>query len=196
MFDELRLRKTVCEVMKIAYERGLVNVLGGNASLRYGDGFLITPSQIPKYRLKPSDIIYMKLDGTWYGELNPSMEWRMHAEIYRKYPWANAVLHTHNPYTLAIYLGGLHIQPNEYVEAYSIGQCISVVEFHPPGSPDLAKAVANAVGKCRSVVLLGHGVVSASDNIFKALDAVEAMEDLSRIEFIKYLLSETRKPQQ
>jgi L-fuculose-phosphate aldolase len=193
MLDELKLRENICEVMKIAHERGLVNVLGGNASIRYGDGFIITPSQVPKHLLKPSDIIYMKLNGTWYGKLTPSMEWKMHAEIYRKHSWVNAILHTHNPYTLAIYLSGLSLKPSEYVEAYSIGECISVVNFHTPGSQDLAKAVADAVSKCRSVVLLGHGVVSVSDNIFKALDAVEAMEDLSRIEFIKFLLNKAHK---
>ena len=180
------------EVMRIAHDRGLVNLLGGNASIRWGDGFYITPSQVPKNQLRPEDMVYVPFDLGPELSLSgkkASMEWRMHREIYLNNPEVNAVLHTHNPYTLALYMSGLEVNPKEFVEAYTIGECISLVPFLPAGSVELARSVAEALKSCKVAVLLNHGVVAGAKNLSIALDSVEALEDLSRITIMRNLLS-------
>ncbi len=193
-----KLLEILSDVMRIAHERRLINVLGGNASFRWGDGFYITPSQVPKHKLTLEDIVYVPFDMGPQLSLSgkkASMEWRMHQYIYLKNPEINAILHTHNPYTLAVYTAGLSINPKEYVEAYSIGECIATVPQIPPGTERLAKAVAEAMTKCRVVVLLGHGVVVGAKTLYKALDAAEALEDISIAELTKHMLKYgTAKP--
>ncbi len=186
-----KLLADVAEVMRLAYDRGLINILGGNASIRWGNGFWITPSQVPKNKLSIEDFVYVDItEGPKPNPLGrkPSMEWRMHRGIYAALSDVKAILHTHNPHTVALYSLGLSIRPNDYIEAYSIGDCVSVVPKLPAGSEDLAESVTEALIKCRIAVLLGHGVVVATNNIYRALDAAEALEDIATIELFKNLL--------
>ncbi len=186
-----RLLEMLADVMRLAHERGLINVLGGNASFRWGDGFYITPSQVPKHRLMPEDMVYVPFDMGPQRSLSgkrASMEWRMHKLIYEELPDVNAIVHTHNPITLTLYSSGLCVNPEDYIEAYSIGKCVATVPYVPPGSEELARAVASAVRKCRVVVLLGHGVVAAAKTLYQALDAVEALNDISLAELFKHIV--------
>ena len=176
-------------VMRLAYNRGLINIKGGNASIRERDGFWITPSQVPKNMLRPEDMVYVELTGKWEGSRKPSIEYRMHLMIYKEIKDVKAIVHTHNPYTLALYESGLTLDPTKYIEAYSIGECVAVVPKLPAGSNELAENVVSALGKCRVAVLLGHGAVAITKgDIFSALDALEALEDVSKIELLKTLL--------
>ncbi len=191
-----RLLEMLADVMRVAHARGLINVLGGNASFRWGDGFYITPSQVPKHRLSPEDMVYVPFDMEPQKSLTgkkASMEWRMHKYIYQALPEVNAIVHTHNPFTLALYSAGLSVNPEDYIEAYSIGKCVATIPYIPPGSEELAKAVANAVRKCRVVVLLGHGVVAAARTLYQALDAVEALNDICIAEALKHVITSSEK---
>ena len=186
----LSARELLALVMRLAYSRGLINIKGGNASIRDGSGFWITPSQIPKNMLKPEDMVYVGLDGKWEAGLKPSMEYRMHLMIYREFNDVKAIIHTHNPHTLALYESGLALDPTKYIEAYSIGECIAIVPKLPAGTEELAKGVADAIRRCKVAVLLGHGAVAVSKgDILSALDALEALEDISKVELFKVLLS-------
>ena len=183
-------RELLALVMRLAYNRGLINIKGGNASIREGDGFWVTPSQLPKNMLKPDDMVYVRLNGEWKGRYNPSIEYIMHLMIYREIKNVKGVLHSHNPHTLALYESGLSINPAKYVEAYSIGDCVAVVPKLPAGSKELAENVVEALRKCRVAVLLGHGAVAVNQkDIFTALDALEALEDISKVELLKAVLN-------
>ena len=65
----------------------------GNVSVRFEEGFLITPSGLAYDRLSPDDIVYVGMDGAQQGPLTPSSEWRMHRDIYVNRAEAGAVLH-------------------------------------------------------------------------------------------------------
>ncbi len=181
----------VAEVMRLAHSKGLINVLGGNASIRWGDGFWITPSQIPKNKLDVTDFVYVDINEGPKPNVKgrkPSIEWRMHREIYAALSDVNAILHTHSPYTIALYSLGLSVRPSEFVEAFSFSGCVSVVPKLPAGSSELASAVTEALVKCRIAVLLGHGVVVTASDIFRALDIAESLENMAKIELFRNML--------
>ena len=183
-----KLLNSLCDVMKVAHARGLVNVLGGNASFRWGDGFYITPSQIPKHTLKPEDMVYVPFESEPEVSLSgrrASIEWRMHWEVYRRREDIKAVLHLHNPRTVALYSLGLETDFSNYIEGESIN-CISKVKPLPEGSIELAKAVGEAVSKCNVAVLLNHGVIIVGKSLYHDLDTAEALEDLSLVTLLKY----------
>ncbi|MEM0014011.1 MAG: class II aldolase/adducin family protein [Zestosphaera sp.] len=178
-------------VMKLAYEKNLINLLGGNASIRCGEGFFITPSQVPKNSLSIEDFVFIRLGDNQVissSSRRPSIEWRMHKAVYVARPEAYAILHTHNPYTIALYDAGLRVDVTKFVEAYSIGECVETVPYKPAGSLELANSTAEALRRCRVAVLLNHGVISACKDLYSCLDALEALEDLSKITLVQHLL--------
>jgi ribulose-5-phosphate 4-epimerase/fuculose-1-phosphate aldolase len=51
--------------------------------------------------LHEEDLVKVNLEtGKTLGRLKPSIEWYMHVSIYKKLGKANAIVHTHSPYTL------------------------------------------------------------------------------------------------
>jgi len=185
-------RRALVDVMKRLHSRGLVNIRGGNASIKLelAPGYTlvyITPSGKPKDILRETDIAVISLEGE-IVEGKPSSEYRLHIEVYRRRREARAVVHAHSPLTLAAHrLGLLGKIADRYVEAsYYVG-CVEVVGMLSPGSMELARSVGEKAAKCNAIILEGHGVVAIGsatnpvEAVYEALDRVEALEDLSRI---------------
>ncbi|ALU11853.1 aldolase [Ignicoccus islandicus DSM 13165] len=172
------------EVMKLLYQRGLITVLSGNASLKCGEFFLITPSGVPKHKIKDLTRVNLKTL-EWEGP-KPSIEYRMHAQIYLNTDF-QSVVHAHNPLTVALADVYAEDQFNElvskYVETrYAISK-VGVVERIDAGSLELAEAVGRKFSEGSDVVVMkGHGVIAGGRNPFDALNKVEAMEYLALVE--------------
>ena len=74
----------------------LSTLRSGNVSLRYKNGFLITPSGVKYSLLKVDDIVFVSLDGKFdETKKKPSSEWRFHKDIYSSKNEANAIVHAH-----------------------------------------------------------------------------------------------------
>ena len=53
--------------------------------------------------MEPEQLVYMDLASAgYYGDFLPSSEWRMHLDIYRARPAAQAILHAHPTYSTAL----------------------------------------------------------------------------------------------
>lgn len=92
------LARIACELTRIGFNRGTA----GNASTRFADGFLVTPSGMPACEMRPAEMVRMADDGSVQGHIEPSSEWRMHRDIYQARPEVHAVLHTHAPFCTAL----------------------------------------------------------------------------------------------
>ena len=117
------------------YRRGLVGALSGNASLRLegrlGEGLLlVTPTQLPYYRLKPEDLVVVDMDGELVGEgLAPSSETVMHLQIYREREDVAAVIHTHSISASAAAVAGREIPPILDEMVFHIGGGVPIGAF-------------------------------------------------------------------
>ncbi|MCD6369333.1 MAG: class II aldolase/adducin family protein [Thermoproteales archaeon] len=174
------------KVMRILYERKYISSLSGNASVREpgSSEFWITPSGIFKGALKPSDIIKMSVDGrVLEGRLKPSSEWRFHAAIYRKRKDVNAVIHAHNPITVALTMAGITIKPVT-AEGILFLRKIKIIPYAPPGSQELAGKVAKGIEDCNALILEKHGVVAVGRNLTEAEAIIETLEDEALVHFI------------
>ena len=180
----LSVARDVVEVLSLLYRRGLVQVTGGNVSVFEGGLVYISPTGLPRHRLSPGDVAVMTLDG---GVLRgrPSSEWRMHLEVYRRLgsKGVRAVVHAHPPKVLAAVEAGVELDAALFTEARLRIGCVVVVPRLEPGTRELAEAVASALegSGCRAAVLRGHGAVTVSDSLWRALDAMESLEDLASI---------------
>ena len=81
---------------------GLNQGTSGNASVRQGDGFLITPSGMPIDEMNANSMVGMNMHGEAISAGKPSSEWRFHRDIYQARPEVGAVIHTHSMFATTL----------------------------------------------------------------------------------------------
>ena len=92
-------RQAVIEAMQALVAKRLTSGTSGNISVRSEGGMLITPTGVAPALLLPEHVVAMNFDGEADpGQLTPSSEWRMHADVYRERPGINAIVHCHSRY--------------------------------------------------------------------------------------------------
>ncbi|MCX8167549.1 MAG: class II aldolase/adducin family protein [Ignisphaera sp.] len=188
---EEQIKNDICKVMRNLFNRGLISALGGNVSARIPNSkeFWITPSGIFKGELTLDDLVKLDLEGNVVeGFGRPSIEWPVHAAIYRVRPDVNAVVHAHNPVTLGLALAGISLRPIT-VEAVMVLRRIEVVPFAFPGTDQLAKLVAEkaALGT-RALILQNHGIIAMGANLYEAEAVAETLEEVAMAQFVAMVL--------
>ncbi len=106
------LREEVLDANLELVRRGLVLYTFGNASgISRKDGLVaIKPSGVPYEDLAPEHMVITKLDGQIVeGELRPSSDLPTHLEIYKHFPHAGGVAHTHSEFATAWAQAGMPI---------------------------------------------------------------------------------------
>jgi len=96
-----QLREEVYESNMELVRRGLVLYTFGNASgiLRGEDLVAIKPSGVPYEKLRPEDLVVVRLDGSRVeGTMRPSSDLPTHLVLYRAFARIGAVVHTHSTY--------------------------------------------------------------------------------------------------
>jgi L-fuculose-phosphate aldolase len=78
---ETDIRRAIVEACRSMNALGLAQGTAGNISVRWEEGFLITPSGLPYGEMTGDDILHMRLDGSYEHALRPSSEWRFHRDI-------------------------------------------------------------------------------------------------------------------
>ncbi|MGA9040085.1 MAG: L-ribulose-5-phosphate 4-epimerase [Terriglobales bacterium] len=98
------LREEVLDANLELVRRGLVLYTFGNVSgISRKDGLLaIKPSGVPYESMKAQDIVIADLDGRVVeGSLRPSSDLATHVELYKRFPKAGGVAHTHSEFATA-----------------------------------------------------------------------------------------------
>lgn len=161
----------------LAYARGLVAALAGNASCRVTAGFLCTPSGCCLGELDAQDLV--AVDPAWNplgSGLRPSSEWRLHAHIYRAEASAEAVLHTHSPHATAMAVLGWDVEELTPEIAHFLGR-VPCLPFAPPGTDAVGEGVAKAIAAGARAALLGrHGAVAWGHSVRAAFHQAELLE--------------------
>ncbi len=199
----LPLRKKICNIGKILYNRGLISGTDGNISLKisYDDVILITPTGYNKGFLRCEDISAVKLNGGRAGHISgktPTSELTLHIEVYKRRPDIKAIIHSHAPWTNALYLSQRTIDgPALLIEAaYVIGR-VEVIPYYPPGSKELALEVGHSLSKCPDppnvCIMMRHGMVACGKNLEAAFNLAEAVESCAKTTILTYLLKNDLK---
>jgi L-ribulose-5-phosphate 4-epimerase len=106
------LRAEVLDANLELVRRGLVLYTFGNASgISRKDGLVvIKPSGVPYESLAPEHMVITKLDGEVVeGELRPSSDLPTHLQIYKHFPYAGGVAHTHSEFATGWAQAGMPI---------------------------------------------------------------------------------------
>jgi L-fuculose-phosphate aldolase len=141
-----------------------------------GETLLITPSGSDKGRMKSSEIGEMGFDGRFDGSFRPSIESRMHIEIYRTRPDVTAIVHAHPTACGAIAAGGATINTRLLAESYAILREVAYVEYILMGTEELARSVGAASAGSDCIVMRNHGVLAVGESLLQAFDRLEVLE--------------------
>lgn len=159
---------------RILFVAGHSHLVYGHASARGADGrILVKPRGLGMQEITPDDIAEMDGDGRQLsGRHRLHNEMPIHTEIYRARSDLGAVVHTHPPSTVSLtLLGRSLIARGTYVQD-DLPFTRSGVGWYPAAElvQDVAKgrALAQALGQRRAVVLANHGVVTVGATIVEA----------------------------
>lgn len=172
MMSESKLRKEIVAAYQELSREGMNKGASGNVSARYDDHMLITPSGIPSAQMTPDQVAKLRLDddkGVYEGECKPSSEWRFHRDILRSREDAGAVVHTHSPFATILAILGKPIPAVHYMMAAFGTYEIKVAKYATYGTPELSKAVIEAMEGANGCLMANHGMVVAGPNMMRTL---------------------------
>jgi L-fuculose-phosphate aldolase len=160
-------------------QKGLNRGTSGNVSMRWDEGFLITPSGMPPHKQGPDDIVFVDLDGNADGLCRPSSEWRMHRDIYVARPEIDAIVHGHPPFCVALAALHMSIPPYHYMVAKAGGRDIRCAPYATYGTQDLSNHALAALQERRACLLANHGMVAIGGSLDSAVALAVEVEELA-----------------
>eukprot|EP00033_Pygsuia_biforma_P001950 GCRY01002172.1.p1 GENE.GCRY01002172.1~~GCRY01002172.1.p1 ORF type:complete len:234 (+),score=39.49 GCRY01002172.1:79-780(+) len=186
----MHLRKDLLETVLKLNNSDINRGTSGNVSMRVleQDGFLITPSGVPYDEMKPEDLVFVKMDGSYEHPLKPSSEWRFHRDIYLHRKDVGAVVHAHPTHSTVLACACESIPPFHYMIAVSGDNYVRVAPYATFGSAALSESIVGTLGEHRTVCLMqNHGLVATGSTPAKALGVAIEVEGLAE----QYLLAKS-----
>lgn len=159
---------------------GINQGTSGNISLRHEAGLLITPTSVPYETMRPEQIVYMGLDGSFDPAQRPSSEWRFHLDILRAREDVNAVVHAHPTYCTVLAIMGLDIPPVHYMVACAGGDTIRCAPYATFGTQKLSAHAVKALDGRLACLLEHHGMIAIGPSLAKAMWLAVEVETLAR----------------
>ena len=161
---------------------GLNDSHSGNASVRQGDGFWITPTGCCADLLSCGDLVECALEGA----LGPgaSMDAPLHRAVYRANPQAQALLHSHGPYSVAMTMDNEEFVPADFEgQLYFNRVPVLTIPYdqYLSRSPEM---VADILANVPIVVVRGHGVYACADHLNLAYKWTCSLELSAKTAFI------------
>ena len=169
----------VIKYAKMLNVKNLSALRSGNISVRYKNGFFITPSGVKYSQLQTEDVVFVSLDGNFDPlKQRPSSEWRIHKDIYVNKKEANAVVHAHSTHATAVSAHGKSIPAFHYMVALAGGDDIKCAEYATFGTEELSKNILEALDKRKACLMSNHGQVVFDTNLEKAFELAEEIENI------------------
>ncbi len=157
---------------------GLNQGTSGNASVRQGDGFLITPSGMPIDEMNAYSMVEMNMHGEAISTGKPSSEWRFHRDIYQARPEVGAVIHTHSTFATTLACLRKDIPPFHYMIAVAGGDTIRCAGYALFGTQALSDLAIKALKERHACLLANHGMITVGKTLQQALDIAKEVETL------------------
>jgi L-fuculose-phosphate aldolase len=176
---------SVLALYKTLGRLGLIIGSSGNVSQRTEHGMIITPSGGAPDGITDGNMAEMKLDGTRLNGATPSSEWEMHAAIYRDFPDAGCVVHTHADACTALASLNQELPPFHYMIVQFGGPNVRCAPYVTFGTTELATQAVQALQDRNACLLANHGMILHARDAEQALSRALLLEQLCR----QYLLA-------
>ena len=174
------LSSEIIRYSKMLNTKRLSALRSGNISIRYKNGFLITPSGKKYSTLKNKDIVFVSLDGEFDKKKGtPSSEWKFHQDIYIKKKDAQAIVHTHSTNATALSVHKKPIPAFHYMVALAGGNDIKCAKYATYGTRELSKNILKALNNRKACLIANHGQIAFDKNLPDAFELAQEVENLS-----------------
>ncbi|MEM8562848.1 MAG: class II aldolase/adducin family protein [Pseudomonadota bacterium] len=173
-------RSAVLATLQALSVKGLNKGAAGNVSVRTDAGMLITPTGVAPADAEINSIVHMALGGEVdEGQLLPSSEWRLHADVYQAKLDVQAVVHCHSPYATILACARQAIPPMHYMVAAVSEKGIPLAAYARFGSEALARANRKALENAAACLLENHGQLATGKDLSSALALAELVESMA-----------------
>jgi L-fuculose-phosphate aldolase len=170
-----REREQVAAAARRLAAAGLVAGASGNISARRDDHVAITPTGGVLAEMEPEHVTVVDLDGkVVHGALAPTSEIDLHLGLYERFE-TGAVVHTHAPVATALSCV-LDELPVIHYEMLLLGGAVRVARYETFGTPELARAVVDALESRTAALMANHGAVTHGADVAAAVRATELLE--------------------
>ena len=193
---EEQIRKDICRVCQMMYDRQLIGGPAGNVSVRFSEElFLMTPSISFKQFLTPDQVIFVNGQGEKVGphtaanrELKPTSETSLHLEVYRQRPDVNSVVHAHPSHCVALTTAGIPLRPQVLNEGMLFVGATPTARYGTPTTDELSESISDLVTEHDAVLLAYHGAITLGADIWKAYSRMEVLEQTAYIQILVHSL--------
>jgi ribulose-5-phosphate 4-epimerase/fuculose-1-phosphate aldolase len=180
-------RAAIAYVTALMFDRQLLDLGGGNISVRVDDQVCITPSYSGlrhHWALTADDVMVIDLEGQILaGSGALSRESKVHLRLHREFTeWGKAVIHCHARNIMVFAAANEPIWP--IMEATRKFGVVDVINFSPAHSGDLSVNVADGIRgqeqriqkHAAAVIAPYHGLFLMGKDLDLAADAVERID--------------------
>ena len=175
-----KIKAEIIKYSKMLNSRKLSALRSGNISVRYKNGFLITPSGKKYSSLKNKDIVFVSFEGSFDKKKGiPSSEWKFHQDIYINKKEAKAIVHAHSTNATAVSAHKRGIPPFHYMVAMAGGNDIKCAKYATYGTRNLSKNILKALKGRKACLIANHGQIAFDENLTKAFELAEEVENIS-----------------
>jgi len=178
---EQTLRQQLLQTSRRMVELGLNRGTAGNASVRYGNDILITPSALPVAEMTEQDLVLIDKEGKILRGRKPSSEWRIHCDILKARPEIGAVLHMHSTFATTIACLGKDVPAVHYHIAIAGGDTIRCTPYSIFGEQNLSDHALEALRDRKACLLGNHGMIALGKDLNDALAVAHEVEYLCEI---------------
>lgn len=195
MTNDYTLRRELCEIARLVYDKGLVAGTDGNISARVmGDQILISPSGSCLGMLDPADFVLINFAGQVItGRGKPSSERWMHISAYSERADVMAVIHAHPPATVAFTVAGIEMDPCALPEVILAFGRVPVTAYATPATTEGAAVVRELIQRHDALVLDRHGSITTGKNLRDAFFKLEKLEHGAHTMLMAHQLGQTRR---
>lgn len=185
------IRKQVIEIGVRMLHGNMVVGTWGNISARIpGEELMaITPSGVDYNTIESDGIVIMDFEGNVVdGNMKPSIEFSMHAVVYKDRKDINAIVHTHSEYATAFAIARKPIPAAAEDLVQITGGDVRVSEYKLPGTKELGDAVVEALKERTAALIANHGCIAGGRNLNEALKTAAIVEKGAKEAIFAHLL--------
>src|SRR5918996_5755237 len=186
MRTEDQIRCDIVEVGRRLWQRGYVASNDGNISVRLDERRLITtPANVSKGFMTPDMMVITDFDGKKIsGDRKASSEIKMHLQVYRDRPDANAVVHAHPPTATGFAVAGIPLDRAVLAEVVTTLGSIPIAEYATPSTDELPAACSKYLKAHDGLLLANHGALAIGPDLFTAYHRMETIEHFAKISLV------------
>ena len=145
----------------------------------------MTPTGSNLGDLDPDRLSHLDGNGVHTGGDAPTKESFLYLAVYGQRANSGTIVHLHSTYSVAVSVLA-DLDPRDVlppITAYYVMRVskLPLVPFYAPGDAKLAQAVGETAQNHHAMLLANHGPVVAGTTTFAALDAMEELEETTRL---------------